>query len=385
MKNIFAGVLFLFSCSIALAEPELSPDEKPLARQGYGHAILSLSGSGPYFHMASEVEVQYRKPGGASDSYTLGYRNFGLLNKAKDTEFVKNHEGKLFILELPAGEYEFYTYKIKTINNIHTPSFTFSKRFSVKEGEIDYIGNIDIHSQLDLKVLADPNVFSKDKDSPLTVVVVTSDDYDEDISILRRGYPWANSLEIKDTTILVGLDAELDNERKLLKNSIKNNDVPRQKAYLKKLWNRMDPELPVVSRSNRELGRMLLHLSDGDDTKTSLNFADFLSGAFSDPKFSSRSTDSSVPDFKWPDYDRALYYYKRVALTDTIEGLRATGRLWKIYADGQLQQARDLEEVKKWESRFAAIRSKVAGAETEIKRISKGCQIFKDRYNGFCE
>ncbi len=88
-------------------------------------------------------------------------------------------KGEVFVIELPAGEYEFFKNSFSQGNYFMTSTNPFSIPFKVVGGEIIYIGEINVHRGNCIRV--------RDKSS-------------RDISVARKQYP---SLKLSNAKVMV--------------------------------------------------------------------------------------------------------------------------------------------------------------------------------------
>lgn len=91
--------------------------------------------------------------------------------------------GRLASVRLPAGEYEFYAWKLREPNPYggteYSPTQAFSYRFAVKPGQASYIGQLHLH------------LSARD-----TQKVTVEDRHERDIAILRKKHPSPHASQV---------------------------------------------------------------------------------------------------------------------------------------------------------------------------------------------
>lgn len=166
-------VLGLTACTTV---SDLSPDYA-LGANGDGLAIVSLTLSGKALDSVSSFEFRVREVAPEDGNpviarpYFDSARQHGRWMGGRDrvlrdadrgviVKGVNSSEpldiadagtptGRLAALRLPAGDYEFYAWKLREPNPYggteYSPSHPFSYRFSVRPGQAIYIGQLNLH------------------------------------------------------------------------------------------------------------------------------------------------------------------------------------------------------------------------------------------------
>lgn len=173
------------------------------AEHGEGLAIVSLTMSGKVLDTVSSFEYQIREVSPRDEEAVMakpyfnsarqharwvqqgGERRQAVWNVvvkgpnfsgALDIVDAGKATGRLVSLRLPAGEYEFYAWKVRETNRYggmeYGPRQAFSYRFGVKPGEGTYLGRLNLHlSERD------------------THRITVADQRSGDIAILREKHP----------------------------------------------------------------------------------------------------------------------------------------------------------------------------------------------------
>lgn len=187
LKNLlhvgFLLVLVVVAAGCVTSQSNVSPDFKLNASGTTGILAGSITYLGPY----AGYRVSYRSIGNQS---ALGAIQTGeavtLLPRFSrgDTSLLGN-PGDLFAIELPVGDYEFFTWHVGSGYAHVRASTPFNIRFTVSAGKITYVGNFhfQITSRLGLMVTgAELNHY---------------DFAERDVPLIKRQYPGLDSNEIQ--------------------------------------------------------------------------------------------------------------------------------------------------------------------------------------------
>lgn len=155
-RLVWFGVCAIWLIFPAISQAgEIDPYKPMFIAPGKGIAIFSFTTWGT---IQDGSNVRWRARGGigsngerASGDISIN-AGFLLGNNEEFSKTSRHGIGRLVGLELPAGDYEFYSFHSASYQKILTGRKEFSRRFSVEPDKIQYIGNLDI--------LATPPVFA---------------------------------------------------------------------------------------------------------------------------------------------------------------------------------------------------------------------------------
>lgn len=159
-----------------------------------GQSYLSTGG-------AEELTFRYQDVEKHKEAWVTTEPTFNLLPSSSD---FKNIHGKLIVIELKPGNYEFISWTIKTPGlggaRYISPEHMLPIPFKVKKHEILYLG------ELHLDMIAKKNMFG------MSLVfganLLAKDSFDRDIKILQKEYPTINIQKIKKSLLTVPAQTE---------------------------------------------------------------------------------------------------------------------------------------------------------------------------------
>lgn len=210
MNHWLTPVLLAAGLAGCATAPDLPPDYALDPSGPEGLAIVSLTLSGKAWDKvesfdyrirpvaAQEEELVSARPYFSSAKQharwlidTNGHRaaNWNVVVKAPNsdnTPDVTDHgtvHGRVASLPLPAGDYEFYAWKLREPSPYggteYSPKQTFSYPFSVRPGQATYIGQINLH-------LSERN----------TQRITVEDKRERDLAVLRKKHPSLGTLQM---------------------------------------------------------------------------------------------------------------------------------------------------------------------------------------------
>jgi len=138
--------VLLFQCGAKNVGKDYSLDDS----QGKGLLVVSLTKSGI---IGYNINAHFRDVNNQREFHLDVAPTFGLdwkgpsLEEARKDRYIPedNPIGRLALLELPEGEYEFYKWRGNLSNTSFWTNKNFNKKFKVVAGKAVYIGNIHAH------------------------------------------------------------------------------------------------------------------------------------------------------------------------------------------------------------------------------------------------
>ena len=190
---IFLASLFVASCETAT--PNIGPEFFSEPPENSGVVVFSLSRSGSVLY--NDMGFHYR----SLDRSYKGWIDLASIYEEKNKNLpapdwtnktmeqgswgtaipLDSPHGRLVVIQLPADEYEFYSWIGVSSNSYMEPAKEFSIKFSVKPGKIIYLGGIVLQNMV--------------TESSLHIV----DPRKRDIAVLANKYPQIdlNQVEIR--------------------------------------------------------------------------------------------------------------------------------------------------------------------------------------------
>jgi len=155
--------------------------------QAKGLLVVSLTRSGA---LGPKVNAYFRDVNNQRGFHLDVAPSFGLDWKGPPIDEVRkyreipkdNPRGRLAVLELPEGEYEFYQWMGHFSNRRFWTTKNFDKRFKVIAGKAVYIGNINAHFEQTGSVLV-PFRF------PFELLTEITDECDRDLKLFHQRCP----------------------------------------------------------------------------------------------------------------------------------------------------------------------------------------------------
>lgn len=162
-KNIAANYDFNDTKGKAILFGSVTQEHNPASRASYG--ILYYRGEENGY-----VMTQIEKFPGSSQ-----------FNAYQRSDF-SDKTGRIFVLEVPAGDYAFTGWQVFSRGErLHPSESPAPIKYSLKPGEITYVGNIHFDFSLAKNVFGSSIIND--------VKPELSDNYDQDFSILKQKYP----------------------------------------------------------------------------------------------------------------------------------------------------------------------------------------------------
>ena len=184
-------LLFFTGCAVSNVKSDfaLSPDKST------GLIIGSITQSkGPETWQANGVYYYEGKENGYIETRVKSLPGFAIYSKSEFTD----EDGRLFVIELPEGDYSFHTWKVKlnAYDYIYPRENPYPLQFSVGNGEIIYIGN------LHLALLTGKDFFGMN----ITVGAYSEirDKYERDVSIFKDRYEKLQNIKISKALLTQG-------------------------------------------------------------------------------------------------------------------------------------------------------------------------------------
>lgn len=164
-------LLFMAGCSI---EPVQNYSKRSITNENRGYVVLSLGPANILNRGMVHYNVHLReKPDG--EPISVLFTRGELFVQSTPVDFSQGQlVGSVYVIELPAGNYEVTGYRFFRPNTYSPP---VSIPFTVVPGQVTYIGRFMVgYRQISKALLAD---------------ATHTDAYDEDMAIARRKYPSA--------------------------------------------------------------------------------------------------------------------------------------------------------------------------------------------------
>jgi hypothetical protein len=146
------------------------------AKRPTGMLVASLTVSG---HTPGSMWLQLFHTGASAPTHSIpiNIASFGLDWGPGSDASGRNIQGRLAAVEIPPGQYEFGRWVMTVANQAaYTSNSRIGARFSIREGEVVYVGNIHLDIQ-------------KSASASLPFRVEVNDERKRDLPLLARKYP----------------------------------------------------------------------------------------------------------------------------------------------------------------------------------------------------
>ncbi|MDD5242094.1 MAG: hypothetical protein PHG47_10325 [Sulfuricella sp.] len=143
-----ALVALLLACGFWLfmgvaAAHEIDLDKPIELEPGNGVAVFSFTASGD---IQNSSFLSWRKVGADDPNGEIRVSQAKFFGNEEFFDSPRKKFGRLAALTLPAGTYEFYSYRNEGYKDMRKAKQEFSRRFTVEPGKIQYVGSLDVYA-----------------------------------------------------------------------------------------------------------------------------------------------------------------------------------------------------------------------------------------------
>lgn len=127
----------------AAAANEIDLDKPIELEPGKGVAVFSFTASGD---IQNSSFLSWRKVGADDPNGEIRVSRAKFFGNEEFSDSPRKEFGRLVALALPAGTYEFYSYRNEGYKDLRKAKQEFSRRFIVEPGKVQYVGSIDVYA-----------------------------------------------------------------------------------------------------------------------------------------------------------------------------------------------------------------------------------------------
>ena len=175
MQRIIVLALCCCLCACAVDQVRRSGDRQAITSQNRGFAMFSF-GPAKARDYATHYNVLLRAKSDGSAISVL-YTKDGILAAPTKPDFSNDRsEGAIYLVELPAGDYEIHRFRLFIPNYINLFSPDMLAPFSISPGSITYLGRLTVSHT------------GRARDE-MRLYANRSDAFQEDLALARNKYP----------------------------------------------------------------------------------------------------------------------------------------------------------------------------------------------------